>query len=194
MNRAFLDYYRCPEEFALFEQTGSKEGNGHPGYFRFGEELVCYGSAGVQVAPEVSDRLPDALSRARIDRSVCFLPFDPTEIAHNLRYENYVQKRHNSGWRRSIRNAYYHARPALPVSVRRHLQRIWLLNRRQRSFPRWPVDRTVDRIFEKMMLLSLQAHQNASIPFIWFWPEGKTSCAILTHDVETETHRRPGRL
>jgi len=28
-----------------------------------------------------------------------------------------------------------------------------------------------------------------SVPFIWFWPNGHNSCAILTHDVETEVGR-----
>jgi hypothetical protein len=36
------------------------------------------------------------------------------------------------------------------------------------------------------MLLSLKAQSVSEIPFVWFWPEGATSCAIMTHDVETE--------
>jgi hypothetical protein len=52
-------------------------------------------------------------------------------------------------------------------------------------FPHWPVDRTVDQLFEQTMLLSLRAKSVDQIPFIWFWPEGATSCAIMTHDVET---------
>ena len=40
-------------------------------------------------------------------------------------------------------------------------------------------------MFEKLMSLSMQAHQRTEIPFIWFWPDGKSSCAIMTHDVET---------
>jgi hypothetical protein len=48
------------------------------------------------------------------------------------------------------------------------------------------VDTTVDKIFEQIMLLSLRAQTIDQIPFVWFWPEGATSCAIMTHDVETE--------
>jgi len=40
-------------------------------------------------------------------------------------------------------------------------------------------------MFERTMLLSLTAQSVDQIPFIWFWPEGATSCAIMTHDVET---------
>src|SRR5260370_12025659 len=28
-----------------------------------------------------------------------------------------------------------------------------------------------------------------SIPFIWFWPDGYSSCATMTHDVETVVGR-----
>ena len=35
------------------------------------------------------------------------------------------------------------------------------------------------------MLLSLRAQSVSQIPFVWFWPEGAASCAIMTYDVET---------
>ncbi len=37
---------------------------------------------------------------------------------------------------------------------------------------------------ERLLLVSLQARAIQKIPFIWFWPEGAPSCAIVTHDVE----------
>jgi hypothetical protein len=37
---------------------------------------------------------------------------------------------------------------------------------RQIPFPSWPVDRTVEQIFENMMLLSLKAHGVERIPFV----------------------------
>ena len=52
------------------------------------------------------------------------------------------------------------------------------------SFPGWPVDTTVERIHQKLLNLSLKAQGLERIPFIWFWPDGSLSCAILTHDVE----------
>jgi hypothetical protein len=33
-------------------------------------------------------------------------------------------------------------------------------------------------------MLLLQNHANNNIPFVWFWPDGFSSCAIMTHDVE----------
>jgi len=32
----------------------------------------------------------------------------------------------------------------------------------------------------------MKAHSNERIPFIWFWPEGASSCVVMTHDVETK--------
>jgi hypothetical protein len=84
-----------------------------------------------------------------------------------------------------VREAYYSLRPALPVSVRRHLQHLWLRGWEQRRFPRWPVDCTVDEMFAALLCLVLRASPERRIPFIWFWPEGKSACAIMTHDVET---------
>jgi len=47
----------------------------------------------------------------------------------------------------------------------------------------------VDQIFEQVMLLLLRAQSADRIPFIWFWPDGANSCAIMTHDVETAMGR-----
>ncbi len=88
-----------------------------------------------------------------------------------------------------LRKAYYLARPLLPVSVRKHLQRIHLHGWNNISFPRWPVDASVERTFEKLLTLLLRTQSMNRIPFIWFWPHGYPSCAIMTHDVETARGR-----
>jgi hypothetical protein len=60
---------------------------------------------------------------------------------------------------------------------------------RQLTFPNWPVDRTVENTAERLLLLALKAQNRTEIPFIWFWPDGLSSCAIMTHDVETAAGR-----
>src|SRR5208283_6108050 len=72
---------------------------------------------------------------------------------------------------------------------RRHLQKIRLNGWRHLNFPAWPVDFTVDNVLKRLLLSSLQAQKLEEIPFIWFWPEGASSCAIMTHDVETSAGR-----
>ena len=75
------------------------------------------------------------------------------------------------------------------MPLRKHLQRVRLKDAEEIGFPSWPVDRTVECIFERLMTLLLEAGPAERIPFIWFWPDGHSSCAILTHDVEATTGR-----
>ena len=114
------------------------------------------------------------------------LPFDVKEVVDNLRFEQYPSAGRNeqSTANSLLAAAYYFVRPLLPVGVRKHLQRMRLKGWDRISFPRWPVDRTVDSLFELLMVLSLKSQKVESIPFIWFWPDGAPSSAIMTHDVE----------
>ncbi len=88
-----------------------------------------------------------------------------------------------------LRNAYYWVRPFLPVAVRRQFQRLYLRDWAKRPFPKWPVDCSVEEIFEHVLRLLLKNGSTAEIPFVWFWPQGYQGCVILTHDVETESGR-----
>jgi hypothetical protein len=45
-------------------------------------------------------------------------------------------------------------------------------------------------MFETLMRLTMKASGRSIVPFIWFWPEGKSSCAMMTHDVETDAGLR----
>jgi hypothetical protein len=190
--KSFLEYFRCPEEYAVF--AARVEPTGRPGYFRFGPDTVCFGRSRADKCPEeFGTDLHDLSSEIRMEGSLCSLPFDPAEVVDNLRHERYVNGQHKSvttpGIRKTARRAYSHIRPFLPVSLRRHLQRMHLRGWEEIGFPGWPVDRTVDRIFAKLLVLSMKTLRVPAVPFIWFWPEGNSSCAIMTHDVETAEGR-----
>lgn len=181
-NQAFVKSFRCPEELCAF--TVAPRLSSKPGYFRFGEDIICYGRCLGPPAQDPSGLLYDAMEDVRIDGSGLVLPFDPNEIIENLRFERYVTATRGRG-EKALYDAYYSVRPLLPVWLRRHMQKMRLSGSRQAPFPRWPVDWTVDRILERLLLLTLKAQGEQSIPFIWFWPQGIPSCAIITHDVET---------
>jgi hypothetical protein len=185
MNQAFLDYFRCPEDFADFRLDDVQPRTNTPGYFCFGHDVVCFGTAGVPVQHEMGGPLADVYAQVRSKEGATYLSFNPTDVADNLRNERYVNGVQSSTWRTLARAAYYLIRPALPVSARRPLQRVWLKSWNKKPFPRWPVDVTVDRMFERLMACLLLSRPGSRIPFVWFWPEGKSSCAIVTHDVET---------
>jgi peptidoglycan/xylan/chitin deacetylase (PgdA/CDA1 family) len=118
------------------------------------------------------------------------LPFDLNEVVDNLRYERYANPSRGRwlemAWAKDL---YYLLRPMFPVGLRKHLQRLYLRGRDAIRFPGWPVDRSVDILCENLLVLALQTLQIDRLPFIWFWPDGHSACAIVTHDVETTAGR-----
>ena len=192
VNRALTDYYRCPDRFANFVLAGDLSEDS--GYFRFGKEAICYGRTALGFRSRLpANGLYDALGDVALSKSELRLSFDPSQVVDNLRCERYLT--HLTNGRRDIttnaflRSAYYLIRPALPIAVRKHLQRLHVRGWDQLPFPGWPVDRTVEQILERLLALSIRACGGERIPFIWFWPDGLPSCAMITHDVETSAGR-----
>jgi hypothetical protein len=72
-----------------------------------------------------------------------------------------------------------------PIVIRKQIQRSYLQRPNQNAFPHWPLDVTVDSIISSLMLMAIRASGQDSIPFIWFWPNSQSSCAVMTHDVES---------
>jgi hypothetical protein len=181
-------YYRCPESYIRF---ASKEPLAtRSGYFQFGKGATCYGSyCGHQPAPVPTGPLHDALRDVVIEGGRTYLPFDPSQVIENLRRETYAHDWRQGKFLSALVRIYYVMRPALSVAVRRHLHKFHLRDWGKMPFPQWPVDCSVDNLFEQLLLLSLRSSGVERIPFIWFWPEGRSSCAIMTHDVETKLGR-----
>ena len=46
------------------------------------------------------------------------------------------------------------------------------------------MDTSVEDIFERDLLAAMKGAGLGSTPFIWFWPDGASSAAVMTHDVE----------
>jgi len=188
MNDCLLQYYRCPEQYVQLAPRGHF--SDASGYFRFGHSATCYGKfCGSQAAKSPSEILHDGANDCVIKDGTAYLPFDPCEVANNLRCETYVGDWRHSEPMSALAKAYYMIRPFLSVGMRRHLQRFHLRGWENLSFPRWPVDCSVDNLLEQLLLLSLRASGAGRIPFIWFWPRGASSCAMMTHDVETKLGR-----
>jgi hypothetical protein len=192
LNHMLSDYYRVHEDG--LGRVCSAQPSGQVGFFRFGPTTTCYGqsTSGVSTSVE-SPALHDALKTARLKDFEVHLPFDPSQIVDNLRRERYVN---HTGAKQgrivdhpAVRKAYYAVRDLLPVSIRRHLQKVYLGGWRKLQFPNWPVDFTVDNIHEEVLRLAMKAGGVRRVPFIWFWPQGAPSCLIMTHDVETAAGR-----
>jgi hypothetical protein len=187
MEQVFTDYFRIPS--GILKPTRGGGGQGPKGYFRLGSEIICFGRcSGGASASNPEDKLHDALAGIHADGNDLFVPFDAMELVTDLLRERYVPRATGTGLHSAssiIRRGYYCLRPLLSVALRKHLQRLRLKGWDKRTFPAWPVDRTVDKILTTLLSRTLRASGLDSIPFIWFWPEGKAACSIMTHDVET---------
>jgi hypothetical protein len=186
MNRAFVEYFRCPEHLPVFETQGDQ--SAEEGYFRFGD-AICYGheAEGAPV-PHANGPLPDVWPAATCEGGRVGLPFDLAEVVTNLRQERYRQPPPSTFQRitesAAVHTLYYQLRPALPVGVRKHVQRLRLNRWQDIPFPRWPVEVSVEAAMRGAMALVLKSTGLAEVPFVWFWPEGAPACAMVTHDVE----------
>jgi hypothetical protein len=190
--KVVIDRFRCPDN--LFQIGTNGELSGDPGFFRFGSDLICYGkSSSFKTSPIAAPTLPDAQEYARADGGGVSLPFSLSEVVEALRREEYVgslgHNAHALAQNRFVRLGYYLIRPLLPVSARKYLQRLALYGWEKYPFPRWPVDISVEQIIESVLVMILRTTEEQGLPFIWFWPEGKQACAVMTHDVETSLGR-----
>lgn len=188
-NRLLLEHFRCPERYLDFGLEG--ELRPEAGFFKFGPRVTCYGRSSRSVVQAVNrGGLPDLEPFSRVVGKQCLLAFSPEEIVTNLRQECYMSPGRVGPWQQrllSLRHeAYYLVRPFLGVTVRKYLQRLSLRGWEKFVFPSWPVDTTVELLFEKLMLLAMKSGGVDEIPFIWFWPDGASSCVVMTHDVETK--------
>ena len=183
-------YFRCPDDFVKAVRIDVSPGGASAGYFAFGPETTLYGRLATQI-PAVSPEEPlhDAVLDVAVTDDAIRLPFDPHEAITNLRHEAYMGGDARSGTQSLSAKIYYFFRPLLSVAARKHLQKLRLRGWDRRPFPRWPVDFSVDNLHEQLLLLALRASGAQRVPFIWFWPEGKSACAMMSHDVETQVGR-----
>ena len=184
-SRLLEEYFRTPASLLtpLFTERHAEQA----GYFNLGSDTVCYGKVSTEkAAGSPNGALEDLLPSAHANGSGVAVHFDADEAVENLRRERYTAhfREEGSVLNELIRKAYYLVRPLLGVPVRRHLQKIHLRGWENIAFPAWPVDTTVERIHKKLLALSMRAQGVERVPFIWFWPEGHSSCLIMTHDVE----------
>jgi hypothetical protein len=188
--RAISEYYRIPKGMITLCRNPSPQGE--PGFFKF-DGILCFGQCAAPVLQTAAGHLHECGGNGRGVAGALNLDFDPDELAENFRRERYTSAKRRSMLpnvlRRGARAAYYGLRPILPVAVRKHIQRAHASGWRNLAFPRWPLDTSLDLLFERLLLLAMESAGIERVPFIWFWPEGHRAAAILTHDVESTAGR-----
>jgi hypothetical protein len=189
VNQVLVDYYRLLPDALLPMTTNAASASGDVGFFKFGTNEICYGRSQSGVAQSIAGCGQfNAFKDVRNDGTAVEFPFEISEVVENLRRERY--RRPVSGIKileenDATHSLYYAIRGLLPVSTRRRLQRLYFRGWQDIAFPHWPVDFTVDNLHEETLRLLMEISGVKKLPFIWFWPEGASSCLILTHDIET---------
>ena len=171
VSNALVDFYRCPE--GLVAISLPEEVNPPPGYSHFGPETIGYGQSAFSSSAEVNGNgLPELSHPSELHGSTLRSSFDASTILDNLRFERYLTNGQtgmnavlSSG---VIRQLYYQFRSMLPDSLRKRLQRLYFRNWNELPFPNWPVDTSVEKILERLLLQSMKLRKLDSIPFIWF--------------------------
>lgn len=181
-----VEFYRCPEELAVF--PSQRDDDSEPVYF-LSTEAAGNGLAAVSWQSDAHNkdfRSPFPLGGPH--QQGFWSPLEASRIVDELRLERYAKSSRSGAGAllgsEGARWLYYKIRPALRLSLRQHVQRLFLRDWNQLTFPRWPVDTSVEEIFEGQLLLAMKRGKLESVPFIWFWPDGASSAAMMTHDVE----------
>ncbi len=184
-----IDRYRSPQD--LMDIVANEPLSSGAGFFRFGQNGICYGRSRARVLSSRPEfLLHDAAGEVAIENTKLLLPFNLNEVIDNLRLERYRNgEATETSLFRFCKKLYYHLRPFTNQSVRRQVQKFHARNWKKRLFPQWPIDTTVENVFETVLLMSMNARGLERIPFVWFWPNGASSCLAMTHDVETEGGR-----
>ena len=145
---SLIDHFRCSDLPAFGVKGDLGQANG---FFRFGPNVVCYGQSSGVVRTKVNGNLVDASMGVHSNGQGLLLPFDASQVLDNLRYESYVRCSNRVLEKPWVRDIYYKLRPLLTVSIRKHLQGLYLKGWERIEFPCWPVDRNVDLLLEKLL-------------------------------------------
>ena len=89
IDKCVAQYYRCQENYVRLEVRGPL--SSESGYFKFGNDVVCYGQPGMgQLSNTSIGNLADTMDQLIVQHGIAYLPFDPAQVANNLRYELYL--------------------------------------------------------------------------------------------------------
>ena len=176
------------------------EGSGQPRLYHTADGLTLF-------APlRRIERVPDGLEAVctildERDRPVSYVLHDPERSSYYLpfsldaAFEGFQLERYTRGRRfppDALLGVYYAVKPALPSGMLARGRRLFARFQERAVFPEWPVDYSLERLRRFVLSLLVKASTGGELPFIWFWPEGRDCCLVLTHDVENRLVDNPG--
>jgi hypothetical protein len=188
MSNPLVDFYRCPQGLAVFSSS-EELGRRVDGPFFDPPTGLHRRYDSHPSAPVRTEGIAESPQRILSRGESIHASLDDFSIIDDLRLERYATNAKPDLnallSSEAVRRLYYALRPWMRDSFRRRLQRLYLKNWDNLPFPKWPVDTSVEDILEGLLLQSMKILNVETIPFVWFWPDGALSSAIVTHDVET---------
>ncbi|TDO48559.1 hypothetical protein EV643_107188 [Kribbella sp. VKM Ac-2527] len=216
---AFFDYFRVPYDvtgpagdprlgMVTAIRSGqtlywlrSNAGRYRTGRYRIGDfTIACQlatgaplveGSGWRQSESILDDRGNEVAAVWRDDDGNVFLPFDPAEVMTFLWSERYTTVG-SAGAKRLLRKGmvqgYYAVRPLLPRPLQLRMRRTFAKHQNTPSFPAWPIEHCLHLFYEWLLDTATQL-AGEPVPWIDFWPDGRSWAMVLTHDVETAAGR-----
>jgi peptidoglycan/xylan/chitin deacetylase (PgdA/CDA1 family) len=122
---------------------------------------------------------------ARVGDSSIWVPFSLDEAL-----ENYISER----WRRAAETRalsplqlafFYRVKKLVPRALQLALRRALIRWQGLPAFPTWPLDDSVAHLLRFYARCLAAAEVTDVVEFRWFWPDGRRSALVLTHDVES---------
>jgi hypothetical protein len=216
---AFFDYFRVPYDvtgpagdprlgMVTAIRSGqtlywlrSNTGRYRAGRYRIGDfTIACRLATGAplvegagwrQSESILDDRGNEIAAVWRDDDGNVFLPFDPAEVMTFLWSERYTTVG-SAGAKRLLRKGmvqgYYAVRPLLPRPLQLRMRRTFAKHQNTPSFPAWPIEHSLHLFYEWLLDTATQL-AGEPVPWIDFWPDGRSWAMVLTHDVETAAGR-----
>ncbi len=103
--------------------------------------------------------------------------------AHHYLFEEYLEDHHRRPSR--MLDYYYTVKGLIPVILRHWLNSIAISSRARPSFPDWPCEDALLRIWRRALSAMMEQVGVDDAWHVGFWPQGKSCCIVLTHDVES---------
>jgi peptidoglycan/xylan/chitin deacetylase (PgdA/CDA1 family) len=107
---------------------------------------------------------------------------DSERCARHYLFEEYLEDRRRRPSR--MLDYYYTFKDLIPARLRHRLNSIAISSRGRPHFPDWPCEDALLRVWRRSLGAMMERCGEQDTWHIGFWPEGKSCCIVLTHDVE----------
>ncbi|HKD68587.1 MAG TPA: hypothetical protein VKB84_17215 [Candidatus Binataceae bacterium] len=105
------------------------------------------------------------------------------DSARHYLFEEYLEDRNRRPSR--MLQYYYSVKDLIPAGLRHRLNSVAISCRRRPPFPDWPCEDALLQVWRRGLAMLLDRWEAEDAWHIGFWPEGKSCCIVLTHDVES---------